>query len=265
MSTKTKNLFATLGLLFGVAFLLTALGCKKQTSPPTETAEISPESPQITYPTGDQGTSPATPSSQDTQGQGETKKSETSEVSPSASPSPTPTTESPSLSPQTTSPSPQTTSPSPTFGQETPTSPSPSPSPTESQNPNDEEQMLQKQAEKLAQIYGTFTNKDKEPYKNYKELKNYATTRMQAWLDSQIKKPIEEDENAPFYGVTVKALSSAIIESSANAKKILVMVKKEEITSTRPTPQVSYKILLVQFVKEKENEEWKLDGIYWQE
>ncbi|MEW6407558.1 MAG: hypothetical protein AB1465_02600 [Patescibacteria group bacterium] len=230
MSQKhKKNLLVKLGLLFGVIILLTALGCKKSTPESTQTTESPAESPAITYPTNERLTNEAT-------------------------------TE------ETVSPSPATSTPTSTAAE----TPSPAASPTAATTPTsptsevkttDEDLTLKQQAEKLAEIYGTYTNKDKEPYKNFKELKPYATTKMQAWLDTQTKKSPEESD-APFYGVTTKALSSAVIESSADAKKILVTVKQEEITSTRATPQVSYKILLLNFKKEKE--EWKLDGVYWQ-
>lgn len=130
----------------------------------------------------------------------------------------------------------------------------------EVEKPTEEDASLIAEAEKLTEIYGTFTNKDKEPYKNLREIKKYATTKTQAFLDEQMKKQI--DSGAPFYGVTTKVLSSAMLESSGNAKKILVTVKKEEITSDKATPRTSYKMILINYVKEKE--EWKVDGMYWQ-
>lgn len=223
-----KNLFVKLGLLFGVVVLLTALGCKESAPESAKTTESLTESPAITYPTNKQLTNETT-------------------------------TE------ETVSPSPVVTS-TPTTAGETPL-PAASPvvtttlSPTPEAKTTDEDLTLKQQAEKLSEIYGTYTNKDKEPYKNFKELKPYATTKMQAWLDAQTKKSSEEND-VPFYGVTTKALSSTVIESFDDAKKILVTAKKEEISTSRATPQVSYKILLLNFKKEKE--EWKLDGVYWQ-
>jgi hypothetical protein len=225
-----KNLLTKLGLLFGVVILLTALGCKKTEPASTQIDEGAAESPSTTYQANESLTN-----------------EKTAIVSPTASPT------SPAVSPAS-SPTAVSSTASPVA------SPSPT-SPTPEAKTTDEDLALKQQAEKLAEIYGTFTNKDKEPYKNYKELIPYATTKMQAWLDTKVEKS-QSNNSAQFYGATTKALSSAIIESSADAKKILVTVKQEEISATQATPQVSYKILLLNFVKEKE--EWKLNGIYWQ-
>lgn len=242
---NTKKLPAKIGIGLGVVILLTALGCKKSTQKSTQITESPAESPVITYPTNEQLINEAITN-------------ETASPSPATS---TPTNTAVETPLPTISPSPSP-SPSPTS---TPTSTTSTPpiSPTPEVKTTDEDLTLKQQAEKFAEIYGTYTNKDKEPYKNFKELKPYATTKMQAWLDTYLQtKKSPEESDAPFYGVTTKALSSAVIESSADAKKILVTVKQEEITSKRATPQVSYKILLLNFKREKE--EWKLDGIYWQ-
>lgn len=131
---------------------------------------------------------------------------------------------------------------------------------TTPQATGDEEKLLLDQAEKLAEIFGTFTNKDKEPYKNLKDLKQYSTEKMQKWLDEKSKTPV--DPAAPFYGVTTKAISSAILEGDTTKKKILVTTEREEIKVTSKTPKVSFKLLLMDF--EKVGEGWKLSGVYWQ-
>lgn len=238
LQKNKKTLLVKIGLLLGVVILFTALGCKKSTPEPSETTESPTETPSITYPANEAAT--------------ETANEAISTTEETISPSPTATTASPTVSPTTSPITSPTASPSPT----TTAAATPTPEPKTS----DEETILKQQAEKLAEIYGTYTNKDKEPYKNLKDLKKYGTTKFQAWLDLQMKKTL--DSQAPFYGATTKTLSSAILESSGNAKKILVTVKKEEISAKRETPQVSYKLILLNFIKEKE--EWKLDGIYWQ-
>lgn len=142
------------------------------------------------------------------------------------------------------------------------TSPKEMPSTTTPTTPatTDEEKLLLDQAEKLAEIYGTYTNKDKEPYKNLKDLKQYSTEKLQKWFDEKSKMPV--DPAVPFYGVTTKAISSAILEGDASKKKILVTTKREEITATSKTPKISFRLLLMDF--EKIGEDWKLAGVYWQ-
>lgn len=126
---------------------------------------------------------------------------------------------------------------------------------------SDDEKVLLSQAEKLAEIFGTYTNKDKEPFKNLKDLKQYATEKLQGWIDE--KSSLSVDKNAAFYGVTTKALSSTFLEKGTSNRKVIITVKKEEITATSNTPKVSYKVILMLF--KKAGEDWKLDGIYWQE
>lgn len=124
----------------------------------------------------------------------------------------------------------------------------------------DDDKILLEQAEKLAEIFGTFTNKDKESYKNLSDLKQYSTDNLQKWFSEKMETPI--DPNAPFYGITTKSISSAIVESTAESREILVTVRREEITSETVTPEVSYHVLLMTF--EQVAGEWKLSGIYWQ-
>ena len=117
---------------------------------------------------------------------------------------------------------------------------------------------IQDTAEKLAEIYGTYTNRDN--YKNLKDLESYVAASMWQYLRSMMAVP--QDPNAPFYGVTSKALSSAVIKEGEGVMTILVTTKREEISSQTSTPKISYKLLLMEFIKE--GEEWKLSSSYWQ-
>ncbi|NQU99252.1 MAG: hypothetical protein HQ538_00810 [Parcubacteria group bacterium] len=128
-------------------------------------------------------------------------------------------------------------------------------------NESDDETLLLKQSEKLAEIYGTYTNKDKTSYKNLKDIRQNCTVKLQDWIDEISS--IQIDKNASFYGVTTEALSSIVLEKSKSKSKILVTTRREEITSNSNTPKISYKVLLMLF--EKIGENWKLDGIYWQD
>lgn len=119
---------------------------------------------------------------------------------------------------------------------------------------------LLSQAEIITEIYGTFTNKDKEPYKNLKNLESYASPNMQNYINSVTAKPI--DPNASFYGQTTKALSSAILEKSASSQKILVTAETEQITQATSSPLKKYTLLLLEFVKI--DNEWKLNSAFWQ-
>lgn len=125
----------------------------------------------------------------------------------------------------------------------------------------DENKLLLDKADALAEIYGTYTNKDKVAFKNLIDLKQYSTDRLSAWIDEKSQEKI--NNNAPFYGVTTSALSSVLLEQSNAKSKILTTVKREEITSRDNTPKVSYKVILMAF--ENVSEVWVLNSIYWQD
>lgn len=123
-----------------------------------------------------------------------------------------------------------------------------------------EEATLLRLASTLSEILGTFTNKDREPYKNLKDLKQYSSEKMQGWIDSKTSGAATSGAE-PFYGITTRAISSGVLESSANSYKILVTCEREEIAEVVQTPKTFYQLLEMHFIKE--GEDWLLDGAYW--
>jgi hypothetical protein len=124
------------------------------------------------------------------------------------------------------------------------------------------EETVLKLAKSLAEIFGTFTNKDKEPYKNLKDLKPYVTAKMEAWIDGKVAEAAAPTFEGPFYGMTTQAVSAGVLESTAASYKILVTCEREEITEVTKSPKKFYQLIEMNFVKE--GEDWKLDGAYWQ-
>jgi len=119
---------------------------------------------------------------------------------------------------------------------------------------------LRELAETLAEIHGTFTNKDKVAYQNYKDLKPYTTKAMQSYLDGQAAGAEPAGANDPFFGRTTSALSSAVLTDKASAAKVLVTAKQEDISGSSAAPSTYFRLLRLEFVRE--DEEWKLDGLY---
>ena len=128
---------------------------------------------------------------------------------------------------------------------------------------DDDQEKVIKLATSLGEIFGTYTNKDKEPYKNFKDLKPYASKKMSGWIDNKTAKTPAPASNAPFYGVTTRVLSSAVLESNSTSYQILLTCQREEITEVTSSPKKFYQLLKINFVKEAK--EWKLDGAFWQE
>ncbi len=123
----------------------------------------------------------------------------------------------------------------------------------------DQEKTVLALASKIAEIYGTFTNKDKEAYKNLKTIKTYSTDKMKSWIDDQVAKPI--DPKAAFYGATTKTISTGISDTKDKEMTAIVTCKREEITAQNNKPTVKYQILKLEF--SKVGEEWKVNGAYW--
>ncbi|NQV13265.1 MAG: hypothetical protein HQ530_03105 [Parcubacteria group bacterium] len=132
---------------------------------------------------------------------------------------------------------------------------------TDTQSSSTEESQVLKLAETLAEIYGTYTNKDKQPFKNLQDIKPYASQKMAAWIDGKTSGSASTTSDGAFYGITTKALSSAAIDSGSTSYKVLVTCQQEEITEVTQSPQKDYQLLEMYFVKE--SKEWKLDGAFW--
>ena len=132
------NLIKKLGLLTMIVLLFSALGCKKQT--PAVTTTTTTATPTTTY-SGSKTTTPAA-----------TAAPTTAEKETSATPLPFETTTSTTaetITPTATSEATKTTTPTTSI--------------TESTN---DDAVLKTKAEKIAEIFGTYTNKDKEMFKN---------------------------------------------------------------------------------------------------
>ncbi|MBU1167886.1 hypothetical protein KKC60_05805, partial [Patescibacteria group bacterium] len=136
----------------------------------------------------------------------------------------------------------------------------PEPTPDAGTTVDDQDQVIVKQAEKIVELFGSYTNKSKDAFKNFTDIKPFASEVMKTWLDNAASGT--QDPNAPFYGVTTKAVSSAVLDSSANSARILVTTKREEITEQNQTPRTFYALIVVDMLKE--GDEWKVNGLYWQ-
>ena len=119
---------------------------------------------------------------------------------------------------------------------------------------------LKELAETLAEVHGTFTNKDKVAYQNYKDLKPYTTSSMQAYLDGQTAGAEPAGANDPFFGRTTTALSAAVLTDKASSAKVLVTAKQEDISGSSAAPTTYFRLMRLEFAKE--DGEWKLDGLY---
>jgi hypothetical protein len=129
-----------------------------------------------------------------------------------------------------------------------------------SSNGSDDEDVI-KLAKVLAEIYGTFTNKDLEPFKNLQDLKTYASEDMQSWIEDKVSS-YQASDNTSFYGITTQSLSAAVLDSSATEYKVLVTTEREIVDESQSSPEKNYQLIEMNFVKS--SDEWLLDSAYWQ-
>jgi len=114
-------------------------------------------------------------------------------------------------------------------------------------------------AEKFAEAYGTFTNRDK--FTNITDLYSYMTDEMKPAKERFVEQSLEhQDPKAPFYGITTKVLASKILWQDDSECGVLVVTRREETTSQENKKR--YQNILIEV--EKINNEWKVNMATWQ-
>ncbi len=114
-------------------------------------------------------------------------------------------------------------------------------------------------AEKFAETYGTFTNRDK--FTNITDLYSYMTDEMKSAKERFVEQSLKhQDPKAPFYGITTKVLASKILWQDDSECGVLVVTRREETTSQENKKR--YQNILIEV--EKINNEWKVNRATWQ-
>lgn len=114
-------------------------------------------------------------------------------------------------------------------------------------------------AEKFAEAYGTFTNRDE--FTNITDLYSYMTDEMKSAKERFVEQSLEhQDPKAPFYGITTKVLASKILWQDDSECGVLVVTRREETTSQGNKKR--YQNILIEV--EKINNEWKVNRATWQ-
>ena len=251
---KNKIIFKKLFFALFIIIILTAFGCKNtddqaatdQAAVDQTTTDVSfaPPEPSTEADTSSEALVPNADSTSDTT----TTDTLDAFTSPEADTSnETPTTENGTIADTTSTEGATITNESPT-------------SSIVDSTASDEDQVI-KLSKVLAEIYGTFTNKDLEPYKNLKNLKSYSSDAMNDWIDSKVGS-YQASDSTSFYGITTQALSAGVLDSSSTDYKILVTCEREEISESSSSPNKYYQLIEMNFTKK--GQDWILDGIYWQ-
>ncbi len=254
-NSKTKNnILIKLSLLFISVIIFSAFGCKnEEDQAATEETSMDTAASEVTF-------APPEPSATtDTTSDSSVTISETTDTTTELDDALTPTTEDPTASDNLVNDSAVEDKDASLDTGTTATNEASQPDVT-SGVATDEEEVL-KLSKVLAEIYGTFTNKDLEPFKNFKNLKTYASEGMNKWIDSKVA-GYQASESTAFYGITTKALSAGTLNSSSTGYKILVTCEREEIIESSQSPDKFYQLVEMNFIKS--GEKWLLDSAFWQ-
>lgn len=247
---KNKNIYKKLFIILLAAAMLTAFGCKNtDDQAATEQAAIDQVTTDVTF-------APPEPSIT-TDSTSDTQVPITDSTSDTASTDTQDSLTSPEADTQNDADTAENGNIADTEEKTTNEAPTSS---TESSDTSEEEQVI-KLSKVLAEIYGTFTNKDLEPYKNLKNLKSYSSDAMDSWIESKVAS-YKAPESTSFYGITTKALSAGVLDSSSTEYKVLVTCEREEISESDNSPNKYYQLIEMNFIKK--GQDWNLDGVYWQ-
>lgn len=121
---------------------------------------------------------------------------------------------------------------------------------------------MERMAISFVERYGSFSNQSN--FENMDDLKVFMTQSMKNWVDKYIKEQKEKrGDTSIYYGMTTKSLSTSFVNyrPSSGQAEILVVTQRREATGTTTNQEVYTQEATLKFAKE--NNAWKVDGIYW--
>jgi len=123
-----------------------------------------------------------------------------------------------------------------------------------------EKGFLIKTSSAFAERFGSYSNHSN--YENLVDLKYFMTVKMQKEVDIKISSRDFTKENNIYYGITTRALSAEIISVNDSTADIKVKTQREEFWGADVNSKVSYRDILISFIKE--NKVWKVNSAIWQ-
>jgi hypothetical protein len=115
----------------------------------------------------------------------------------------------------------------------------------------------------FAERFGTYSNQG--DFANFDELKSLMTTSMFNWVkNTYIPKLEKEHTGSAYYGIDAKAISSKFnsLDEDKGSAEVLIKTQRREYVGSDKNPKVFYQDIVLKLVK-SENQ-WKVDGAYWQ-
>jgi len=115
----------------------------------------------------------------------------------------------------------------------------------------------------FSERFGSFSNQS--DYGNVRDLKIFMSTKMQNWADSYISQArAKPAASAIYYGITTKAIASAVrqFSSETGQAEIFVKTQRREASGTTANATTFYQDIVIKFVRERGI--WKVDSALWQ-
>lgn len=118
-------------------------------------------------------------------------------------------------------------------------------------------------AEAFAERFGSYSNQS--DYANLDDLAVFMTPNISGWIikyKDQLRK--ENPDFNYYYAMETKAISKQVnsLDEEAGKAEITVKTQRQEFKNSIENPRIFYQDILIKLVKI--DNEWKVDGAYWQ-
>lgn len=118
-----------------------------------------------------------------------------------------------------------------------------------------------KTASLFAEVLGSFSNQSN--YENVTSLEIYMTSKMKEWSDKYVADLRSQKYTGEYSGITTQALTTKVLSYDEKAGKAKIEVQTQRQEQHVDTLGVSYlQKMTVDLVKV--NEEWRIDGAFWE-
>jgi hypothetical protein len=122
---------------------------------------------------------------------------------------------------------------------------------------------LVKTSQAFVERFGSYSNYSN--FSNFSDLKLFMTDTMKDWADRHVSELKSTNQNLDsYFGVTTKAISSAVTSYNDNAGTAKILVTAQRRESTSQVNEGEAYIQTIEVSLRKINGDWLVDSAYWQ-
>lgn len=122
---------------------------------------------------------------------------------------------------------------------------------------------LVRMASAFAERFGSFSNQS--DYGNIRDLQIFMTESMKNWAENYINDArIKKTQTTIYYGIVTKAISNEVKQFDADTgqAEILIKTQRRESAGITSNSTTFYQDIIIKYAREQNV--WRVDGIYWQ-